>query len=382
MNPPEESSAAPEKVELATVTASWNFSLDQIRAGIEHNDDEAKDALVGAFRWCNDPAHPVKFQEFAAKVGFSPNTLWKIYNGSYTDPTDKTRLLPASQDLIKAINEFLDLEQDRAVAPMDFVLTPTAKKILGACELARESQTPVWIWGPSQIGKTWTLRYAAQKFNHGRTYLCELKAACGLGGMVETIARGCGVRGKSNTKKYLARIERALTPNTLLIIDEVHLLHHTYRQGSFFACLEVIRRLIDQAKCGAVLSWTHLDDVRAANDGELQQIWRRGVHKIPLPMQPTIGDVTAILKHHGLSFPDKKFEVSVRGKSGPVIVETPYDVLRQLGKEQGLKSITERIRYAKKLAHKENARVGWEHFVKAHCIIQKQSVPDDGKEWA
>ena len=41
----------------------------------------------------------------------------------------------------------------------NFVLTPTAKKIHTACDLARESHTVVFVWGPSHIGKTWAVEH-------------------------------------------------------------------------------------------------------------------------------------------------------------------------------------------------------------------------------
>lgn len=357
-----------------TPRASWQFSLDTVQAGMAHCSDAARETMIAAFRWCIDPAHALPLGEFAKRVGYAENTIYKVFTGKHTNPDTGERYdVPA--DLLKATREFLQLEHDRAGGgKTEFVVTPTARKIFLACDLARESQTPVILWGPSHIGKTWALKHYTQGNNHGRTFFVELEAASGLGGMVRRIAAACGISDKSNTADLVARIGRALTPSTLLIVDEVHLLRHTYRLGSFFSCIEVLRRIHDFSQCGMVLSWTILDNLKAASQGELQQVWRRGVHKIALPVMPTKGDVTAILKHSGLEFPEPKEEVTVQR-----ITEKPYEVIRQVAKRDGLKAITERLRYARKLAHKSGERIAWENFIDAHLRIEKQALQEG--EW-
>jgi len=201
-----------------------------------------------------------------------------------------------------------------------------------------------------------------------------MKAASGLGGMVRAMAHSAGISDKSNTADLIQRIKNASSPNTLWILDEVHLLANTYRKGSFFACMEVIREIYDETECGIALLFTLLDEVKAASQKELQQLWRRGVHKVPLPAMPTKGDLAAILEHNGLQFPEKDLKITVGG-----IVDQPYEILRQQAKLNGLKAITERIRYARKLANKKAGPVSWTHFVDAHLRIQKQSIQEG--EW-
>ena len=90
--------------------------------------------------------------------------------------------------------------------------------------------------------------------------------------------------------------------------------------------------------------------------------------------RPTKGDLSAILKHHGLEFPDKDLTVMV-GK----VTESPYEVLRQQAKNNGLKAITERLRYAHRLAGKAGTGIGWTHFIDAHLRIEKQAIQE--QEW-
>ena len=356
---------------MGNIRASWQFGGDAIQGGLAHCAPAARETMVAAFRWCIDPAHPVAMDDFAARVGYARNTLYKIYTGRHTNPdTGEKYDVPA--DLLKATTEFLRLEQERFLGGRtEFVETPTARKIFLACDLARESQTPVILWGPSHIGKTWSLKRYAQENNHGRTFFVELEAASGVFGMVKVIAQACGISANSNMPDLILRIRRALTPSTLLIVDEVHLLHHTYQVKSFFKCIEVLRRIHDFTQCGMVLSWTILDNLKAASQGELQQVWRRGVHKVALPTMPTKGDLAAILKHGGLEFPERDARVTLKH-----ITESPYEVLRQVAKRDGLKAVTERLRYARKLAGKGGGKVTWEHFIDAHLRIEKQALPE------
>lgn len=352
------------------VRASWNFSADNIRTNTSHFAPEETEALLALFRWCTDDHHPMHITEAASRLGCSSNLIYQLLTGKYRNP-DKSLKGP-SKDFIEAVREFLVLEAKRfALGKTEFVMTPTAKKIVTALDLARESQSIVFIYGPSHIGKTWTAeRHYTPNNNHGKTLYCRMKAASGLGGMVRAMAAAAGISEKSNTADLIERIKNATSANTLWILDEVHLLANTYRRGSFFGCMEVIREIYDRTECGMALMFTILDDVEAAKQKELQQLWRRGVHKVPLPTMPTKEDLTAILKHNGLAWPAANLEIAV-GK----IVDKPYDILRQQAKNNGLKAITERIRYARKLCDKAGARgVTWQHFVEAHLRIEKQAT--------
>lgn len=359
------------------IRASWNFSLDNIRGDIARYSPEAKQALTALFRWCIDPLHPMSKPDVARRLNTSDNTLYKLYTGKYRHPQTGEQLGP-SAELIIAIHKFLAREAEQfSTGQKDFILTPTARKIVTACELARESRTPVFIVGPSHIGKTWTLeRYYTPRNNHGATIYCRMRAASGLGGMVRRIADDVGISDNSNTAALIDRIKNALAPNMLLILDELHLLAHTYRAGSFHNCMEVIREIYDEVGCGMVLSFTLLDEVRAASQKQLQQLWRRGVHKVFLPVMPTKKDIELILNHHGLEFPEPKQTITIRDGRAQ-IVENPYQILKQVAQLEALKAVTERIRYGHKLA--AGGKLKWEHFVTAHLLIAKNATQDG--EW-
>lgn len=364
-----------------TVRASWNFGMDQFMQNSSHYTTEERETMVAFFRWCNDPQHPMRRDEAARRVGCSPNLLYQLFTGIYRSPDEKDgsgkvvrkgALRGPSVELIGNIKSFLADESRRfALGENKFVLTPTAKKFATSCDLARESNSPVLIWGASHIGKTWAAQHYTQAHNHGRTFYVRLTAASGLFGMINRIASVCGISDKSNCEALVERIKRVLTPNTLLILDECHLLFNTYQKQNADKCFEKLREIYDETDCGMVWIFTILDELKARSQKELQQVWRRGVHKVPLPSMPTKGDLATILKHHGLDFPERDLSVTVKS-----ITEQPYEILRQLAKTEGLKSITERIRYGRKLAGKETKKITWEHFVDAHLRIQKQATAE------
>jgi hypothetical protein len=216
--------------------------------------------------------------------------------------------------------------------------------------------------------------------------MARMKAASGLGGMVRRINESVGNSAKCNTDAGIERIKKALTPNTLLILDEVHLLAYTYRKESFFACVEVIREIIDETHCGCVLNATDLllSKLNEGSHGEIEQILRRGVHRLRLPSMPTIADLAAIFEHNKLEFPDANLEVTIETKDARTgkkmqIHERPRAVIRQLAKTSGLKAITERLRYGRKLASKAGEDVSWNHVMDAHLRIAKQA--ETTPEW-
>lgn len=363
------------------IRASWNFSLDKIRQSTQHFSADEQDALVSLFLWCTDDRHPVWRTDAAVSLECSSNLIYQLLTGCYRNP-DKSLKRP-NPELIKRVRAFLaeELRKYDAVET-DFVETPTAKKIFQACELAMESRKPVVLWGPSQIGKTHGLRRFRHKNNHGKTAMAEFMAACGLGGMLRTWADSIGVSSETCTANLIDRIPNALDSQMFMILDEVHLLKHTYQKSSFFKCIEVIRRVWDKRRFPLLMSWTSLKDLENSSHDELVQIWRRATHKIALPKMPTRADIEAFSNHHGLELPSKDLVYDFPVKNGKSIEEKPYEVLRMLAKRDGLEAICERFRYGKKLAAKDKgARFSWYYFTDAHLKIEKNAIQDEKCGW-
>ena len=360
------------------VRASWNVSLDDLQKAVSNSSPEAQELISWCFLWCIDDAHPMTLPEFALEVHSDKTTIWRIIRGSYMHPDTKARMA-IGEKLIANMRRFRAIAQERARSVRtDFVETPTAKRIFTACDLARESRSPVFLIGPSHIGKTWALIEYKERNNHGHTVYVRMAAASGLMGMVRAIAESLGISDKSATPALVGRIKTSLRkrPNTLLIFDELHQLMYTYRKQSFFACLEVLREIYDETGVGIVLCGTELlfKSIKD-NRSDLEQLLRRGVHRVVLPDQPTRGDVEAICQHLGLELPAKGVTVAAK-VGGVMITDEPFAILKQVGKEEGLKAITERLRYASKFARKGETQIAWTHFVRAHLTIKQAALTE------
>ena len=365
-----------QDTQLDKIRSTWRFDLNEIIqscAGIYPT--ESTTALTDAFMWCYHPDHPVAFDEFCNRVHYAPNTVYKIFTGRYKGEGDK--LLPPPKKLIDSIRHFLAIEKERLPGGRtEFIKTPTVQKIWMACDFARESQTPVLVWGKSQLGKTWALREYAEK--QEKTIYCSMESGLTFTALVKHLAEALGCKSEKQSE-LREEIKKALRPDMVLILDEMHLLCHTLHGVNFFKCIEFIRRLGDNSGAGMVLCGTELflNRLRAGEHGAMEQIMRRGVHRFQLPDLPTVKDVQMVIETSGLKWASVSESVTVKSVS-----ENPRTLLRTLAKRDGLKSITERIRYARRLASKRNAEsLTWEHFVEAHLIIASQSEKDEKGGW-
>jgi DNA transposition AAA+ family ATPase len=362
------------------VRASWRFSLDNIRSNTAYMSPEAKELLAWAFLWCTDKAHPIFFEDFCARAGYNTNTIYKLYSGKYKHPESGLKM-DAPEKLLKAIKSFRRLEVSRAkLGAKKFVMTKTAETVYWGIEQARKSGRPVMIYGGSQIGKTEAFKQNSVDFNHGKTVLVEIEAVNGLRGLLQAIAVKLGISPRANTPDLIERIKNALTSDMVLILDEVHLLANVYRKGSFFACMEQIRRLWDAKKFGLVLSYTDLGYDRAEKERkrELMQIFRRGVIKVNLGNVPLVEDVQAIAESFGLPWAERHDEIAVDDG----VIDSPMKVLRQLAEDDGLTAIIERIRIAHEIAAgRTSDDVTWQDFMLAHfSIVRKAQAPKSGWE--
>jgi DNA transposition AAA+ family ATPase len=198
--------------------------------------------------------------------------------------------------------------------------------------------------------------------------------------MVRAIAAKVGVSPNCSVADLIERIKGAISKNQVLILDEVHQLIYTYRKESFFACLEVLRSIYDHTKCGMVICTTNVfqKQIEKEKKAALEQLFRRGVHRVQLGDIVMRKDAQPILEHHGLPWPARDLKFTFEAPGRQPITEKPFEILRQLAKEEGLKAITERIRYGRKFAAKSHRQLDWQHFTQAHLTIAANAAqPED-----
>lgn len=372
----EKTVAAAPQLTGNTARATWNFSADALNVNTSHYSPEARELLRWCFHYCIDPRHPMRRDEFARHLGYSDNVIYKIYTGTYKHPSTGEQL-DVPEKLVAALRSFKRIQQERSMlGGRGFVVTPTVSAIWETCDLCRESQTPGFLFGASRIGKTFALEQYTLRNNHGSTKYVRLGASSGLHGMLRLLAEAVGVSPKSEAKRLIDRIQKAITPNMLLILDEVHLLTYTYRREAFWACIEVLREIYDRTGCGMLMCMTNLGKDRVARERrtELEQMFRRGVHTLELGTMPRVEDLQAICTDSGLEWPSPKLEAAAAG-----IIDKPYHIIRQLAREEGLTAIAERLRYARKLAAINHESLDWSHYVEAHYMILARATPP--KSW-
>jgi DNA transposition AAA+ family ATPase len=357
--------------------ASWRVSADKLNQHLAHCTPDRKEQVKWAFLWCIEKG--IYLKDFATQIGWSETTIDRIIMGRYREPrTGKLYDIPPKlAEAIRAWRKDQVLEQQ--ATETEFVITPTVKKIWTGCDLARESNTPVFLYGASHLGKTWALEHYAVDNNHGGTPMVRIPSSSGLGGMVRAIAAKVGVSSNGTVPDMIERVKRALTSDQVLILDEVHQLIYTYRKESFFACLEVLRSIHDYSRCGMVFCSTKVFQkaMEQEKKAALEQLFCRGVHRVELGNIVLARDMKVIIAHNGLSWPEKGLTLTYdNGK----ITEKPYEVLKQLAREAGLKAITERIRYAKKFASKARKPLDWQHFCAAHLTIAANAA-EPADDW-
>ena len=358
--------------------ASWRISGDKLQTNLRHCTPVKKELMIWAVQWC--VSKEIFLDDFARQVNYDPKTIDKIITGTYRDPRSGD-LYDLPDNLADSITAFRRVQLAEAkLGTIDFVFTPTAKRIWTACELARESHTPVFLFGASHIGKTWGMEHFSIHNNHGASPLVTVPSSEGLGGFVRSIALKFAVSTKGNTADIIARIKGAIAPDMLLMLDEFHQLIYTYRKESFFACCEVLRSIYDHCKCGIIISTTNVFRSRIEQERKaaLEQLFRRGVHRCQLGDIVLIKDARPIFAHHNLEWPSAKLGFDFPGLKAP---EKPLEILRMLSREQGLKAMTERIRYGRKFATHAKEQLSWKHWTQAHLTIESNAIsPED--DWA
>jgi hypothetical protein len=364
-----------------TPRATFPFSLQHLNFAISYCRPEVRQLVREGFLWCIN--NDVSADEWAQAVGMPEGVFHRFLTGRYVHPQTGVRLdLPEENAL--ALRRWLKMQKaalGHTIGNGEFVLTPTAKKVAYACAIARESRTPVFLFGPSQIGKSWGLIHDAEEHDDGRTIDVRCSSISGLHGLMNAIGSRIGVSPAGNKDAMKQTMLAAFQPDMTLILDEFHELLYTYRRESFFACAEFVRELYDRVGMGIVLSLTNFgrDQIWESRRSDLEQIFRRGIHRIQVGTKgglPFKSDIEMILRRHGLDFPSRSLTCRVGDTEWK-----PRDVLHHLAKDEGLKAICERLRYAYKIAkQQERETITWADVMSVHAIISANSTAEE--DWS
>jgi len=338
--------------------ATLNISGDSVKKALaksvaarEIKQDQA-DLIWWFFAYCKSNRYSLS--QASRELGYESNsTLWRLWNGTYGAKVD---------NICAKIARYRAITEARASQlNLDFVETSIARRVFKACEAALISQTIVFIYGDSQIGKTRALQQYAALNNHGQTKYIRMPASAGVQLVAREFARACFVSTHSCFEKLRDRILDAVDDKTLLIVDEVHQAFLSYQRTSQVKVLEFIREIYDRTQCGMVLCGTNVLKTEI-QEGKLaimlEQLRRRCTHPIQLPSKPPKPDIEKIAAAFKLPAPD----------------DDCYSIIRDMIYRSGLGMYIKYLQAAARMAGKEKRKLTWDHFVQAHDLIAKLSV--------
>lgn len=367
----------------AAVRGTWHWSIAELRDNTAHLDSAAQTCLLECVHWClqND----ISRQEFSSQAGIDSTTVYKLCKGTYVNP--KGEQLQVSPDMLTKLDRWLSDQRITQALSKDFVMTPTAKAVQRGCALAMESRTPVFLFGPSQIGKTTALEHYARSRQSTVIYL-RMSIVGSHAAIIQDLARAMHLRAAGVRNDIFKAALRTMTRDMLVIIDEAHELLHNQGRKSFFKSIEIIREIYDRVGCGMVLSFTDVmwDRVVQSKHEDLQQLYRRGIHRIALGTAdglPLRDDVETLLAHAGLHMPMAGEVITVTGtKNQPLprpLQVNAWDALTEIIQQDGTKALCERLRYANELADRDGEPITWQYLAFTHRLVSKSATKP--KSW-
>jgi DNA transposition AAA+ family ATPase len=353
---------------MPTEEHPWNITLEELTTTTAYLPDAERAEIVWAYNY--SAAKNLGFPSFGAAAGISGDTLRRVAKGSYTDPRNAERQLPMPPGMAESIAAFRESSAASFPHAVQFVSTETSRKVAFNLDLARESRSPVFLMGASQIGKTTAiLKY--RDANPHNTVVVTVTSGMGAKGLAVAICEESGLSGNGNLAILTRRIGRYFSSDRLLVLDDFHVLTLSSTPRTFLAAMEFLRAVYGVNQCGMLFCTTDLDYNRILKDysNALHQLMRRGIHRPHLGHQPLQKDVRSIIEAHGLRWPAKTMQVDG---------QRPWQVIASLAKQSGLKGITERLRYALKFAGRAAVPVTWAHFVRADAAVHSNtSAPAD-----
>jgi len=340
------------KLAVAGARSTWPFGGDHITQVTAAMSEDEREAL----RWLfyHSLENGISMADAAKAIHYDVTTVYRVFKGDYAAKLD---------GIVESVESYQRIAMERqGIKAATFVETPTVKKIWQLLDAVVAYSSIGFLYGASQIGKTWALEEYARRHNHGSTKYVRLASSSGVQLLMKLFAEECGFSPRGAFDALRKRVFKALDSNVLVIVDELHLAFFTYHKTARLAVLELLREMHDRCRCPMILCGSKVADdeiERGPQKDYLEQLRRRGVFRVILPDYPSKSDVRAIARSFGLDTPD-----------GPA-AELVTEVLRR----SGLKAFTSYLQAATKLASNRKAALAWGHFIEAHDVIARLSKP-------
>ena len=279
-----------------------NRSADQVRQACRPYVDAGRvspEGLESIVRLFNlGRARGYSFDQTGALVEYSGATMSRLFGGKYEGALDK---------VVKQIEAFLELEAERDKMRSDrFVETSVWHRVKNLCDFALMRNTVVRITGPTQMGKSKCFEEYMRRSQRQVCYV-RIPAAPTMKLCVAAVAGAVGVSQELRYEEARMRVARAISRNTLLIVDELHELAMSAGKGTAMKVVEWLREVWDASRCGLVLCGTEALEDDLINDprlrGWLGQIDQRCQRIVRLPKRLPMEDVLLAAAAYGISGP-------------------------------------------------------------------------------
>ena len=280
--------------------------------------------------------------------------------------------------MVAAIQAFQkQVEAPTRVGASGFIRTRLSKTIEERCDRARKRRKILFVYGPSQIGKTESLVEYTRTHNHGETVMVEMPTKPSLHSFK---GRLCPILALSQTHRageLDKNIFDAFDPSVLLIIDEAHRALHVDRG---WLVLDFIREIYNRCGCGIVISMTDEGrDLfhRGPHAVRLKQLWNRRLAPLQLPKVLPADDLDLFSTAHNLP-PAPDEQVTVRypfidgtgAEKTKEYSESPFDLQQRVVANEGLGVWVTILQDACDMAEAQKRQVTWAAVLKSYCVSQ------------
>ena len=279
-----------------------NRSADQVRLACRPYVDagrippEGLESIVRLFNLGKSRGY--SFDQTGALVDYSGATMSRLFGGKYEGALDK---------VVRQVDAFLELESERDKMRSDrFIENSVWHRVRNLCDFAIMRNTVVRLTGPTQMGKSKSFKEYMRRSQRQVCYV-RIPAAPTLKLCVAAVAGAVGVNPSLRYEDARMRVARAISRNTLLIVDELQELATSASKGTALKVIEWIREVWDTSRCGLVLCGTSSLEDDLINDprlkGWLAQIDQRCQRVVRLPSRLPPEDILLAGAAYGISGP-------------------------------------------------------------------------------
>lgn len=289
----------------------------------------------------------MSLSDLGKAIGFSGTVVQRVLAAAYgARPNAIMTAIYRYRSLVEARNEIGGIAS--------YVHTSMAKRIWQAADYARIRQQVVSLIGATQRGKTTAIKeYAKDKGSTVLIVRCPVAPTPAK--IVRRIVKHLGCTGSCSMDSNMDLISRSITPQHLIVIDEIHqVILQDRAQG--IRTVETLREIADECDCGMLLIGTKIWCDALNRDAEwkgiLEQIAKRGMTVVLKDTLP-LDDLRQLWEHYLLSEPN----------------EDSLSIVKTIAKQEGLGRYTKILSIGYTISAKQNQPYSWDHFLRANATL-------------